>query len=426
MILSAPESPQMAELAPEKFLESDKKHRSIELSRVEKKRIKKLGKFITNFEKQTTKFIHKFEIKEKRRPVKLVAALALTTALNGYMADVHQNQAEERPVEVSLKSILNTNSDSSIYFADGLYSLDADFLTSKIGPAIDQVVDSTLKSISVGDAPPGSDEIADVVIEDVEEEATPRVSLFGYSVGGVEITESAPKIIAESEATIDFIFLAHTPAGIDSLRPEKQFLINSLTQILSFTPWSESSDYVQKGVAFLFQANNYMPDGDLLNIDFEAIPKSWENADREVTANERPGISTLEYQVKLAKSNISDDIRNIAEACIKAGKAMPTIVYLFNKNDDTVDNEKALKTIQAAAEKYGIPIKVVEVDSNHSQYYTDSSVASYTQQIAAEIPDLLDSREAQEEILEISKWADAVEDAPDYLLNQFIDPIHTR
>lgn len=395
----APETPPPAHMAFEPQSESTLGVQAIELTRREKKDIAQLGRRILDYEKIFTDIEKKAKHSVARKIA--VTTLALTTVfgLNEYMRDTHQNQANESKVKVTIQTIEKVEGDSAIIVADGLNSLGGNYVATKIGPAVQQVDNGSLAPLTMGDAPPSSNEVANTVVDYTETEKISNVSLLGYSVGGDELLQAAPEIIEKSNAQVSTIFLGSTPAGIESLRPEKQQTISTLAQVLSYIPWSEDSTYVKQLVSFLFRANTFLPqDDNPFEINWANVGPAWNDAAAEVASNARPGISTLEYQIGLAKSNVEDAIRGIAESSETANKVVPTIIYLLIENDDTVDNVKAADTMRLLCEKYGIPFIIIKVRSQHSQYYTDESVASYNQELAAKLPIIQQVQKNQEKI----------------------------
>jgi hypothetical protein len=395
----APEIPPLTHTVLKPQSEKTVDTQTIELTRREKKDIAQLGKRILNYEKIFTDI----EKKAKHTVARSIAvtALALTTVfgINEYMRDTHQNQANENKVKVTIQTIEKVAGSSAIIVADGFNSLGGNYVATKIGPAVQQVDNGSLAPLTMGDAPPSSNEVANTAVEYTETENVSELSLLGYSVGGDELLQAAPEIIEKSNAQIRTIFLGSTPAGLESLRPEKQQIINALAQVLSYIPWSEDSTYVKKLVSFLLRANTFLPqDENPFEINWVNAGTAWNDAAAEVASNARPGISTLEYQIGLAKSNVEDAIRGIAESSETANKVVPTIVYLLIENDDTVDNVKAADTMGLLCEKYGVPFIIITVQSQHSHYYTDESVASYNQELASKRPIIQQVQKNQEKL----------------------------
>lgn len=337
--------------------------------------------FLTPYEQ---KLVSKFE-KQKRRRLRATLssyAVSLSVAIgtHAYMTDVTENMHEQHDVKMSVETIQEVDSDYFTTFSNGFFSLDANSLAEKIGPAVQQVIPSSIESLNAGDAARDPAEIAQNIIKYAEENNKTSVSLFGYSVGGIETLKAAVKIIHESDLRIDLIYLAATPDSLESLQPEKRLQQDIFTSALTLIPWSEHSDYVKFALTMGISTDSFVHND---TFDPAAFGRTWERVWNEVEEEKHPSTSTLEYQINLAKSDIRKDIHMLAES---EGTYTPPLIYLRIPHDSTVSSQAGEK-ICAYAEEVFIPCVVIDLQSenfttHHDLYYTDESVAVYEETLA--------------------------------------------
>ena len=373
-------------------------------------------------------------LKRSRILRRLASACISTTAFLGattlplyslYMNDVRENEAREAQVEVSLQTIQEPIDASSTFFFDGFNTLDAHYLTQKLGPAVQQATEGGLESVNSGDAPPNTKEIATQIIKYSEDHDLEHISLFGYSLGGIEAMKVATLILQNSGLQIDTIYLGSSPYNLDSLRPEKTSQYNMLTSAVAAVPDSEHSSYAKFLLNLVFQADNFAPGDNIADrvshFNAEAFSSSWDSAMDAVNDKQRPSISTLEYQLDLAKANLNDEFQKIAD--LKDTKALPSIVYLKLQNDNTVNNDEAFDAYQAAANKNGLLITSLTIQgSQHAEYYTDSSVAGYTEAIKDNKEVIQSQVVAQEQSYKILQWEARAKNQNDALSFNGITP----
>lgn len=335
---------------------------------------------LTNVE---ASIVRNYERKQRSRLRATLAGyvLTLTTALgmNAYMSDVIENMYNESADGISVASITPDNTDSFALFSNGFYSKNADVLAEKLGPAVQQIMPASLESLHGGDTFRDPNEIARIIIEYAEANEKTSVSLFGYSVGGIETLKAAAPLLKDSKITVDMLYLAATPSSIESLQPDKQLQQDALIKALTLIPYSEHSDYVKFGISMILSKDNYISEN---GIDTEVFKHNWERLWHEVKAKVQPSVSTLEYQIGLAKSNVREDVHALAD---NPHAYIPPITYLRIPGDTTV-SARAGEDICTYAQEVLIPCTIIDLESetfqtSHERYFTGDSAALYTESL---------------------------------------------
>lgn len=332
--------------------------------------------------------------------------LCMTTLLGAYNFDADQNEQLADISEISLETIEDNQSNTSIIFSDGFNTIDANYLAKKLGPAVQQISGehSNIESIYTGNSGPNPEQTAERIIEYAKENNITNISLFGYSIGGISTIKTALEIIRQStDIVIDVIYLASTPDSIDSLRADKRELLEGITTFLASVPRSEHSSYIKFLVTLGFHKEDFMPGSDfwdsIQNFDAAEFVEQWDDAYKVVSNHERPNLSTLEQQINLARTNTAKDIKAIGDET--TDENVPTIVYLKIDepgSDNIVDNTAAANKYAEAAIKGGVPHVIISVQgSQHAEYYTEDSVKAYTDALVENQADVLASLDARNE-----------------------------
>lgn len=360
-------------------------------------------------ERSEEKELKKIENLPRRRQRQTLGAistmLCFTAALGAYNFDAKENEQLANKSEISLKTIQDNQSDTSIIFTDGFNTNNANYLARKLGPAV-QLINhgGNIESVATGNSSPNPKRTAELIIDYAEKNDITHVSLFGYSIGGISTIKTALEIIRQSkDVTIDVIYLASTPYSIDSLRPDKKELLEGLTSFLANVPRSEYSSYIKFLVTLGFHKEGFMPGSDawesIQNFDTEEFSRQWDDAYKVVTNHERPNLSTLEQQINLARTDVGKDIKAIGDETTAAN--VPTVVYLLIAepgSDNTVDNAAAATSYNTALLEAGVPGITVRVEgSQHAEYYTEDSITAYTNGLAENQSRILASIDARYE-----------------------------
>lgn len=335
-----------------------------------------------------TAFITRAEKQSKYRNIKTISgyvlSLTVVTGINGYAVDIHENMALASESQVTIETIQEGDNESSLLSIGGYGSNNANTLADKVGPAIQQIETSSLESIRIGETAPSPKEIAEKAIAFAESTGKKEISLLGHSLGGIEAIRAAVEIIQEAGIRVKVIYLAATPSNMNTLRPERVQQLNALATVLSYVPYGEHSKYVKGLLSLASLKDNYMPGDDLFeslnSFNSEAFFNNLDLAGNIAESKDSPSVSVIEYQLSLARTDIRQDIKKLAEA--SQDQPMPTIVYLKTTDDTVVDTEKASKEICEAARENDIPCIIIPVETEHDRFYTKSAVSAYTEALA--------------------------------------------
>lgn len=340
-------------------------------------------------ERSEEKEFKKIENLPRRRQHQTLGAistmLCFTAALGAYNFDADQNEQLANKSEISLETIQDNHSDTSLIFTDGFNTNNANYLARKLSPAV-QVIsgESNVESVNTGNSGPNPKLTAELIVDYAEKNDITHISLFGYSIGGISTIKTALEIIKQSKRiVIDVIYLASTPYSVNSLRPDKKELLEGLTSFLASVPRSEHSSYIKFLVTLGFHKEDFMPGSDfwdsIQNFDATSFAEQWDDAYKVVTNHERPNLSTLEQQINLTRTDMAKDIKAIGDMTTVYN--VPTIVYMQIAkpgSDNTVDNAAAAAGYADATNKGGVPFVNSYVQgSQHAEYYTEDSVEAY-------------------------------------------------
>ncbi len=354
-------------------------------------------------ERSEKRYFKKLEQLPERRERKTIIAIAgllcVSSLVTLYNVDADRNEALASLDEISLEPIQDNGGDSALIFGDGFNTTSADYLASKLGPAVLQISDkSDILSLHTENTAPNPRQTANVILDYTTTYNKDHLSLFGYSLSGNSILKTVPEIQKNPDApVIDIVYLGSMPDSVDSLRPDKQALLEGLTTFLANTPRSERSSYIKFLVTLGFHKEDYMPGNtmweSLQNFNPEAFSYQWDDAYRTVTNRERPDLSILEQQINLARSDIRKDMEEIAKT--STPETVPTIVYLKISNPGTdaiVNNDIAAENVCNAAKDAGVPCIIVEIaGGQHAEYYTPEAVQAYTDALASNKSEILAS-----------------------------------
>src|SRR5699024_3698942 len=146
---------------------------------------------------------------KRRRRWSFTAKVVLTVlllGLAGYQADVYENRAQRFNSEISVnvhnRPLHAENTRSAVVFFDGFGSYDSDHLANTLTPAVREMIDGEVWSVSYGNAPLASERISELIIEKAIERDRYEIDLVGYSMGGIIGLEAAAFLSAHPEVTI--------------------------------------------------------------------------------------------------------------------------------------------------------------------------------------------------------------------------------
>lgn len=331
----------------------------------------------------------KLERQLKRRsrlPLKIGAtALTFATIGSAYWADVHTNRAERAASEVSInivgEALYKTNSDKATIFIDGFNTYDADYLAETVGPAVQQVADGEIWSLSYNNAILSREKIYETISEMVEDRGIESVSISGYSMGGILAIEAASDIVAKSTTEVNSVVMMHTPDGSDGLRSYQRKELGFAQTLADWSPSAIDSTWVRFASELYFYKNNYTRgeyiNGDIsynANIVFknsERFGRTFNSILKKMNKPKRTSMQLLSEQVfKINEFDMLDELKRISEQ--QDTKQVPTLLYVAmeDKNDALVKNKFTSKNFRTYSAETDIDyFSYLVPDATHSQYY---------------------------------------------------------
>jgi len=352
----------------------------------------------------------KSQKKIERRGRRNLGALALLTTtalgLSLYWADVHENQQIEETastdVDFLYEPLDEANSDSAVVFMDGFGTYDADILTKYLGPVVQQAVDGELWSVSYGNAPLNAENITRDIIELAEERDIDRVSLVGYSAGGIISMQVAEDLLEQTDLKVEAIIPISTPDGTNGLRPARQEEMKAIDW-LGYIPGSAYSTGVRQVGEMYFRRDQFT-EGDPVQ-NWNNFWKVWNIVGDAIEDERIPGTWLLVDQV-LAISNANLEARLDAIGDVESTQQKPVIMYLGTAKpgyDYMVDDNTSSENICSYADKAGLQCYIYDVPGAiHTR--PDLKNEEYMQTVADatdEIQDAIDIEERRLEVLSI-------------------------
>lgn len=328
----------------------------------------------------------KLEAKLRRRsrlPLKIAAAaLAFATIDTAYWSDVNENRAEQAAAEVTInvigKPLDEANSTKATVFIDGFNTYDANYLAKSVGPAVQQVADGELWSLSYNNAILNRKKIYETIVDLAKERGIESVSVAGYSMGGIIAVEAASDIIVNSSIEVNSIDLMHTPDGSDGLQPYQKKELGFAQNLAEWVPGAIDSSWVRFAGELYFYKNNYtkgqFKDWDIAHntgvlIDnayrftrtFGSILEKFDNP-------KQASMQLLTEQVyKINQFDMLDELKKITEH--RKEKQMPVVIYLGMEADSLVKDELTAENFYKYTHATDIDYFSYTVpDAVHSQY----------------------------------------------------------
>lgn len=338
----------------------------------------------------------KLEKKFKRRanlPLKIGAmALALASVQTAYWSDVQANRAEQAAAEVSInivsESLDAANSDKATIFIDGFNTYDADYLAETVGPAVQQVADGELWSLSYNNAILSRAKIYQTVLDMAEQRGIESVTVAGYSMGGIVAIELASDIVAESTTEVNSVVMMHTPDGSDGLRTNQKRELGFAQSLADWFPGAADSTWVRFAGELYFYKNNFLrgefKDGDVAyNADVvlgnvERFGRTFSSIFDKMNDPKRTSMQLLSEQVfKINQFDMLDELKRISQQ--RDEKQVPALLYVAmdDDNDAMVKNQLTTDNFKTySAETNMDYFSYLVPDATHSQY--NKSIEEYT------------------------------------------------
>jgi hypothetical protein len=345
----------------------------------------------TKFDALDKKYAKKLEKKYKRRytlPIKLgTTVLAISSVTNAYWADVAANRAEQAAADVSINVIGEPidadNAHKATLLIDGFNAYDADYLTKKIGPSVQQVADGELWSLSYNNAILNREKIYESIVQMVEDHNIENLTIAGYSMGGVIATEAASDIVTKSSTEVDSLILMHTPDGYDGLRDYQKKELGISEWIARWVPGAIDSSWVRFIGELYFYRDDYtegelkewwdiIHNSDVVFSNIENFITTFGSVSERFNEPKRTSMQLLSEQVfKIVHSDIKKEFEVMAEQ--RGEKQMPVAMYLdIGKPgyDYMVKGQLSSHNIEEYSEETGIQFSSHLVPGAiHSQYY---------------------------------------------------------
>lgn len=344
---------------------------------------------LTPYEK---KLVRRFERKQKRRSrmVKMLAGTAIAcNALSiSYWNDVRENQELEASAEISINVIneeplLEENSDKATIFIDGFNAFDADYLGGKLGEGMQHIADGEVWSLGYNNAILQRSDIYEKIVALATERGITKVTIVGYSMGGIIGAEAASDLITESEIDVESLIFISSPDGYDGLREYQRKELAFGQWVATFIAGSEYSTAVRKGGEVYFYRDRFTK-GELgewwnlvqnVPVIADNIPRFFETVGEIAERTSGPRQTTmrlLSQQVfKIARADINHEFERIVEH--EGEKQMPVILYFGTDEpgyDYIVDDKTSSENICSYADESGLQCAIYNVPGAiHSQYY---------------------------------------------------------
>ena len=317
-------------------------------------------------------------------PVKLGAtALSFLTLSSVYWSDVQENRAEQAVAEVSInlvgQPLEESNSNKATILIDGFNTYDADYLAKTIGPAIQQVADGQLWSMSYNNALLSREQIYKKIVDMVNEHGVDSISFAGYSMGGIIATEAASDMIVDTNTEVNSLMLMSTPDGYDGLQSyqKNEFAVGQA--LVKWSPSAIDSTYVRFGGELYFYHDNYTKgefkawnlaqNAEVITDNIGRFARTFDSLWGKVNNPKGTSMKLMSEQVyKIAQSDIKKELERIA--AVKDTKQMPVISYYGMNDDETIKNQLTAKNYRTYTTDTGIDFYGYLVpDAKHSQYY---------------------------------------------------------
>lgn len=296
---------------------------------------------LEQIERIDQKYLRKAERKEKIYP-RVLSALTATAILGSlYWVDARQHEAIQATATIDIDVVGDplhiVNNDSALVFLDGFGTYDADVTAEHLGPVAQQIVDGELWSVSYGNAPLNPRSISNQVIKLAEERDVDRVSIVGYSAGGIIGIEVAEDIIESSELQVEMIMPISTPDGTDGLRQARQGEM-SVLDVVSHVPGAKYSSFVRFMGEMYFRRDQYEDKG-FLNVAGDVLG--------DLGKKQLPGMWLMADQaLAIENADLKNRLSHIAESS-EIGQRPPIVYFGTEKPgyDYMVNNKKSSENI---------------------------------------------------------------------------------
>lgn len=269
--------------------------------------------------------------------------------LAGYQANVYENRTQRFNAEISVNVHAPPqdpqNTRNATVFFDGFGSYDSDYLADTLTPAVREMIDGEVWSVSYGNAPLASERISELIAERAEERGRFEIDLVGYSMGGIISLEAAAFLSEHPEITIRSITLISTPDGIPGLRPYQRHELEFSEQLVKI-PGAQYSTPLRFLGEVYFMRDRYTEGsfGSRVAGLWDALGQARKN----VSGPKFPGTWLLVDQAfAVAGADLQGEMAKISEHTL-TGKPRPTILYLGTQapaHDYMVNDKRSSQNI---------------------------------------------------------------------------------
>ena len=307
-------------------------------------------------------FVEKLSRRHRRGTLAGLALLLAAQPVAAYSADVLYNyQIEaESSVDIDIRgdALDESNNDSALIFFDGFGTNNASVPVKYIGPAMQNIVDGQLWSVDYGNAPLDAADITRHILEEAEKQNVNRVSLVGYSAGGIIAIEVAKQLTAESSLSVELITTISTPDGIDGLQQDKQDQM-SLTETIALIPGATHSTQLRYIGEMFARQEQFTQGSPLENFnDFNRVSDHVSNALKD---SRLPQTWLLVDQaLAIANADLAADIAAINKDT-RSNRPLPVMLYLSSPGSGMVDDALSAESICNYAAQNNIECYTYEV-----------------------------------------------------------------
>jgi len=291
-------------------------------------------------------FVEKISRRHRRGTLAGFALLLAAQPIAIYGADILYNyQVEaESSVDIDIRgeAIDESNNNSALIFFNGFGTNNASVPVKYVGPAMQDIIDGQLWSVDYGNAPLNAVDITRHILEEAEKQNVTRVSLIGYSAGGIIAIEVAKQLTAESSLSVELITAISTPDGIDGLQQDKQEEM-SLTETIALIPGATHSTHLRY-VGEMFARQEQFTQGTAIDniTDFNRVSNHVLTALKD---NRLPQTWLLVDQaLAIANADLSSDISSV-RSNTRTTRPLPVMLYLSSPGSGMVNDSLSAESI---------------------------------------------------------------------------------
>lgn len=297
------------------------------------------GEFLKWYEKQEKQEAHPWRQRTKKIAGKTALLAAGVAVMAGNADIVHNKEIQaESTVTISVRgeALDIDNNDQSIVMLSGYGSLNANYITDKLGSSIQPVIDGQLWSVDYANATLDATVIANEIIDTAEQSGVDTVTLVGHSIGGITALQVADVLTEQPAVRVQAIIPISTPDGYEGLQPSRQDQLN-LTWLLDVFPDLIYSTPFRIGTEIVFRYDQYNS-GNLTERIVNLFQTS-QDVSSKVINRELPGNWLINDQfLALQNAKLDQRLESIGDAA--SNILDPVIIYIGTDGHDETVNEK--------------------------------------------------------------------------------------